>query len=262
MTRTIYTFNQFHLGDNLVFLHLLRALAKPRPGTPFVHFCHAHLLPQLQEAVADLLNISLEPFESPLWKHKQNEAVDTWKNTEGYWEESAHRWEWSRFMLQHHAWTAMRMGMATPFSCVEHLLFDYPALEKVVEEPARDFLVIDAEPHSGQLKPMAKHGSGYLDQFIALLRNSGYDVRTTSACKKDGYTITQIGALALKCRHVVGVMTGPAWPCISTTRHHLTSEGRRTIFLLDNGEKLGLPGVEQCANVEELLEIARKEGWL
>lgn len=263
MSRAIFTANRFHLGDNLIFLNLLRALAKAHVSRAFVHFCNGSDIPQLREVVADLPNILLEPFESPLWVAHERDAVNVWKNAESHWERSQNRWDWAAHALEHHAWTARRMGFESPFTCREQLLFDYPALGQTIEEPARDFLVIDAEPCSGQLKPMARHGSGYLDQFIALLKNAGHNVRTTSACKKEGYTISQIGALSLKCRHVVGVMSGPAWPCLNTTRHHLhLTEGRRTIFLLDNGEQLRLPGVEQCESSEGLMVIAESEGWI
>lgn len=260
MSHTVYAFNRFHLGDNLVFLHLLRALAKQRVSTPFVHFCHGQVIPQLREAVADLSNIILEPFESPLWQEHEHEAVDTWKNAEQHWEKSPVRWNWAEHQLDHHSWIAGKLGFEYPFTCREHLLFDYPALEQSIDEPFRDFLIIDAEPCSGQLKPMAQHGSGYLDQFIALLKNAGHNVRTTSACKKEGYTISQIGALSRNCQHVIGVMSGPAWACVNTHRHHDVS--KRTIFLLDNGEVLGLPRVEQCASIEDVLKIAQEAGWV
>lgn len=263
MTRTIYTHENHNLGDQLIFLHLLRSLSKQHFDHDFLHFCNGCHIPQLLEVVTDVPNILLTPFESPLWGQHKHEAVNVWKNADGWWERSRHRWDWSAHALEHHAWTARRMGFESPFTNPTHLLFDYPALEQQIAEPARDFLIVDAAPHSGQYREWADHSKAPLDQLIALLKNAGHNVRTTSACKAEGYTVTQIGALSLKCQHVLGVMSGPAWPCINTTRHHLHgTEGRRNIFLLDNGERLNLPGVEQCESAEALMKIAEGAGWL
>lgn len=264
MNFTVYTFEDHNLGDSLVFLHLLRALAKRYKEHQFVHFCGAHHHANLKEVVADVPTIHLFPFEGTMWQNHREEATCVWKNFDHFWEHAHDRWRWSEFMLNHHHWTAMRMGgFGSPFKSPHDLLFDYPALQENIPGDSWEFLIVDAEPCSGQFRPMAQHGSGHLNQFIALLKNAGHDVITTSQCKKDGLTVSQIGALSLKCTHVVGVMSGPAWACISTHRHHLhCTEGRRTIFLLDNGERLNLPGVEQCSNMDELMCLAVGAGWI
>lgn len=269
MSRTVYTANFYHLGDNLIFLHLLRALAKSRVSTPFVHFCHAHLIPQLVEAVQDLPNIMLEPFESALWYDHGHRAIDTWKNSEGFWERSPNRWDWSAHTLEHHAWTARRMGMESPFTCREHLLFDYPAIENPVSalgfpfvaSLTHDFLIGDSAPNSGQYKEWADHSQNPIQQLIDALRNNGKTVLTTSHIKEIGGTISCAGTSSFHCRHHIMVPNGPFWPTLNTTNHH-HREGRRRIVLLDNGEQINMPHITQCASVAEVMEIAKEEDWV
>lgn len=269
MSDTAYTYNFYHLGDNLIFLHLLRVLAKQHVSRPFVHFCHACHIPQLQEMVSDLPNILLVNFESPLWGQHKHEAVSTWKNESGYWEASAHRWDWSAFTLDHHDWIAMKMGFDSPLTRREQLLFDYPALHPKDYwggEPILDYLIINGEPNSGQFSPMRQHGTGYLTSLIQTLAETK-SVFTTEkidgipCTREGGMSITAIGRLAVSAKNVIGVMTGPFFPCINVHRNHV-HKGRKTIALLDNGENLNMPGITQCANVEQVREILKREGVL
>lgn len=263
MSRTVYTSNLYHLGDNLIFLHLLRALAKSHVSLPFVHFCHGCNIGQLQDVVEDLPNILLEPFESPLWPEHEREAIDTWKNAEGFWEGHAHRWDWSAFTLAHHAWTAARMGFVSPFTCREHLLFDYPALGGM---PARgftfDFLIGDSEPSSGQYSEWADHSRNPLESLVRALEEKGFNcIRTSEAKKSPSSSISKIGQWSLAYRHHIMVANGPFWPTMNVHNHH-AHEGRRRIVLLDNGERLNMPGIEQCATVDEVMQIAMEEKWI
>lgn len=267
MSRTVYTYNEFHLGDNLIFLHLLRALAKSHVSTPFVHFCHAHYHDQLKEVVEDIPNILLDSFDSMHWTIKAPEACNTWKNFAGHWEKSPVRWDWVNHTLDHHRWTALRMGFESPFTCREHLLFDYPKLQ-----PDRDgyfikgdFLIVNSEPSSGQFSHMAQHGTGYLDELAGKLRENHFVCTTVDvpqcAVFLNGTTISEIGKLSMDYRHHIMIATGPMWPTLNVHNHH-NQAGRKRIVLLDNGERLEMPGIIQCANVEEVMHIARQEGWL
>lgn len=275
MNPTLFTKNDFHLGDNLIFLHLLRALAKQRPGQRFVHFCHACHHVQLQEVVDDLPEIILQSFESPYWEKHHKDAIDTWKNSDGAWESSPLRWDWSAYTLWHHGVIARKLGFHPPFTCREHLLLDYPALEKDVWSDHHllnlnyDVLVVNSEPCSGQFSPMAQHGSGYLNPLIEKLTEKMTVITTspttfcdsTDKVSENGLSVSEIGSLSRRCHHVIGVMTGPFWACLNTHRHHY-HEGQRTVALLNNGENLNLPFVEQRASVEELFTIAKLEGWI
>lgn len=282
MTRTIVTHNDFHAGDNLIFLHLLRSLAKANPATRFVHFGIDSILEQCASAVEDISNIELFSFDSEQWEELRPKSINTWKNAgatdtrkgevanyqQGHWERSKHRWNWSAHALEHHAWTADRMGVRSPFSHVEHLLFDYPALNpnQIGGSYFYDFLIINSEPCSGQFKPMAEHGSGYLND-LALRLSKRFAVITTAPvhgieCTRDNrQSLTDIGRLSLLCRHHIMIATGPMWPTFNTTNHHF-SAGRKRIAILDNGERLNMPNITQVASREAVQQIAHQEGWL
>jgi hypothetical protein len=278
MSHTVYTFNSYHLGDNLIFLHLLRSLAKQSVSRPFVHFCNGCDIPQLQEAVADIPNILLLPFEDPLWRERERSAVCTWKNSDQHWELSPVRWDWSAHTLRHHAWIADKLGFESPLKCREALFFDYPKLlDGPLTDYGTDFLIINSEPSSGQFAPMAQHGSGYLDGLIWALVKAGHRVVITKPLVHEPdeeisgelyilggerhFTISQIGNLSLRCKNIIGVATGPLWPCINVHNNH-NHEGRRFIALLNNGEALNMPHWEQCGSVEEVMRIAGEGGWV
>lgn len=261
MSRTVYTRNDYHLGDNLIFLHLLRALAKSHVSVPFVHFCHGCNIEQLQEVVADLPNILLEPFESPLWPERESEAINVWKNHDEFWTTHASRWDWSAFTLAHHTWTAERMGFVSPFTCREQLLFDYPALQPEFLPAQRSFLIGDSPPNSGQYSEWADHSKNPLNELVQHLKESGFLITRTSVLKERGWSITEIGKFSCASFHHIMVPNGPFFPTLNTANHH-HSEGRRRIVLLDNGEHLNMPGIEQCATVDEVMEIAQQEAWV
>lgn len=283
MTQPICTYENHNLGDNLIFLHLLRALAKANPSRTFWHFTHGCHLAQLSEVVEDIGNIELFSFESVQWQKNEHRAFDVWKNVgatdtrvgggahyvKGFWERSKNRWNWSAFMLEHHAHVAAMLGgMRSPFTRREDLLFDYPKLNpnNVGGTYFYDFMVQNSEPCSGQFGPMKMHGSEYLDDLIRALAKK-HTVLTTNPvfgveCTRDSKkSITDIGRLSLLCRHHICIATGPFWPTMNTTNHH-HSAGRKRIVLLDNGEKLEMPGITQCANLAEVEQIARNEKWI
>lgn len=264
----VITHNDFHAGDNLIALHLLRHLALQNQDRVFWHFAHGNIAAEVAPVVADIPNASVFSYDFSHWKSEGTRSIDTWKNAHDQWVKSKHRWSWSYHALEHHAWIAARLGFASPFTCREHLLFDYPELTKSGNGGMYfyDFLVINSEPCSGQFKPMAQHGSGYLDDFIRKLAKR-WNVITTNPvhgveCTRENHkTLTDIGHLSTMCRNHVMIATGPMWPTLNTTNHH-HSAGRKRIAMLDNGEQIHMPGIEQISTREELEKIATKEGWL
>lgn len=271
----ICTYERHNLGDQLIFLHLLRALAKANPSRVFYHFTHGSHIPQINEAIQDIQNVGILNFESSLWMRSKHQAADVWKNVggtgknDGFWERSKNRWNWSAFTLEHHAHIAGLLGLRSPFTIREHLLFDYPALNPNSIPGGQyfyDFLFVNSEPCSGQFGPMKQHGTGYLDDLIKRLAKK-FSVITTNPvhgveCTRDSKkSVTDIGRLSLMCRNHIMVATGPMWATLNTTNHH-HSAGRKRIVLLDNGEDLNMPGITQCKNLDELMKIAKQENWL
>lgn len=263
----ICTYEQHNLGDQLIFLHLLRALAKANPSREFWHFCGEHHTDSLLPVVEDLPNIKIG-LGSAGWRQWGYQATNVWKNAHDYWVKHPLRWDWSGFQLAHHRWVAEQLGLRSPFTIRENLLFDYPALNPngVGGTYFYDFLIINSEPCSGQFAPMRQHGTGYLDDFARKLAKQ-FTVITTNPvpgveCTRDTKkSITDIGRLSLLCRNHIMVATGPMWPTLSTTNHH-HSHGRTRIVLLDNGENLNMPGITQCRALAEVERIAKQEGWI
>lgn len=251
-----YTYNEYHLGDNLITLHLLRALAKEHPDDAFIHACYHQHLPQLSEVMMDLPNILLVDIESP--KANPVKSVNTWKNAEGHWEKSPNRWDWPAHTLEHHDWTAKRMGLQSPFTCREHLLFDYPALSNAPRSQPKEFLVGDSAPSSGQYSEWADHTALPMMHFTGLL---GHRCITTSQIQQRGITVSEIGALSCYVTNHVMVANGPFWPTLNTHNNH-RHEGRKRIVLLDNGENLSMPHITQCRNMGEVRDIAKEQGWV
>jgi len=258
--KTVYTYNLYHLGDCIIFLHLLRALAKQNPNTEFIHFCHG--LDQLAEVVADIENIVLCDFENPLWGQHKHEAVATWKNAEDFWVNSTVRWDWSHFQIRHHKWIASRMGFFSPFTCREHLLFDYPAICPPCEiEHQAGFLIGDSAPSSGQYSEWADHSKAPMDELVKRLEAKAHIVIRTSDLKARGASISEIGKMSAIFKHHIMVPNGPFWPTMNTTNNHYR-EGRHRIVLLDNGEILNMPGITQMRSVAEVMAFAEEQKWL
>lgn len=270
----ICTFERHHLGDQLIFLHLLRSLAKANPSRVFWHFCQGEHIPQLLDLVQDIDNIAIFSMDSDQWEEYRGRAIDVWKNVggtgkhDGFWERSKNRWEWSAFTLEHHHHIAGLLHLRSPFIIRENLLFDYPALNpnNVGGSYFYDFLFVNSEPCSGQFGPMKQHGTGYLNDLIKQLAKK-YAVITTSPvagveCTRDTKkSVTDIGRLSLMCRNHIMVATGPMWATMSTTNHH-HSAGRKRIVLLDNGESFNMPGITQCKDLSEVQKIVKQENWL
>lgn len=264
--------NSFHLGDALIAAHLLRALAKRNLDRQFWFFVNGNIIAQINEAVEDVRNLSLFTFESHQWVEEKHRSVDTWKNAKAHWENSQYRWNWALHTIEHHAWTAKRLGFESPFDHPTHLLFDYPALGPAVsEQPKRwasEFLICNSDPHSGQLSPMHHTGTGYLDKLIWRL-GLNHSVMTTQPTKgalctqSMGHSVSMIGRVSVMCKHHICIATGPFWPTLSTHNNHLWSADRKRIVILDNGERLdGLPWIQQVSRVEEAEDILRGENLI
>lgn len=265
MTRPVYTHCEFHIGDQILHIHLLRALAKQHPEVTFVHFCHACHLSQLTEVVQDLPNVVLRDFESKAWWENEIRSLNVWKNEGNAWQDSTLRYDWSSYYLWWHGVVARRMGFESPFTCREHLLHDWPALEtdlvpSTEEGYIYDFLIGDSAPSSGQYSEWADHSKEPLAELISRLSEK-WSVLTTSKLKETGCSISYIGRISQLCKHSIMVPNGPFWATLNTHNHH-SNWGRKRIILLDNQERLEMPHIQQVPCVFSVMEIARSEGWL
>jgi hypothetical protein len=264
--------NSYHIGDCLITAHLLRALAKAHPDRTFWFFLNGNIITQISEAVYDIPNISLFTFESAQWQTEKHRSIDTWKNADHHWEKSPYRWDWVLHTLDHHWWTAKRLGFESPLRNTTDLLFDYPALGPSVSSIegawTSEFLVVNSDPQSGQLSPMHHANTGYLDKLIYRL-GKNHSVMTTqpthgALCTQAmGHSVSMIGQVSVRCKHHICIATGPMWPMLNVHNHHLWNTDRKRIVILDNGEKLtGIPWIQQVSRVEEAEDILRAENLI
>lgn len=227
--KTIATFSDVRLGDNLAHLHFLRALAKAHPDVHFKHAAHAGYLPQMIDVVCDLSNISLQALKF----FDTGEGVNSWKNTGRYWERHPLKNEYGPFMLEWFKELAGRMGLESPFTRESDLLFDYPSIKDTSSEKF-DFLVINSEPMSGQCRSL---DLGDLDR-LAIELSEKYKVVTTRPVKpwiqctqNQRLTVTQIGGISCHCDYIVTVSTGASWATFNVWNRKSV---KKRIIILDN----------------------------
>jgi hypothetical protein len=214
--RVIATYNAYHLGDNLLSLHFLRALAKAHPEIYFTHAAPKSYLPQLAYLTADLRNLTLTDLNA----HSAWPRLDTWLGAHGWFYTQPDRADFVAIYLRHFSNLALWMGLPCPFTTARDLLFDYPALERgsspISNRCQRRILVINSAPQSGQFQ---SYDPAAFDRIITSLTDAGHLVyatapsRTATLCTIDTrMDITAIGRLSQAADVIIGVPTGPMWP--------------------------------------------------
>ena len=221
---THFLFCQWHLGDNLASLNFLRKLSLAHPSDNFAYACQPQYLYQLREVVEDIPAIELIPLEecfsrSPLW-------LDTWKNSQHFYDRHPQKACYAKCYLDFFNVLARSMGYESPLKTPDDLWFDYPAIQQSECADAfirtwglqdgLDILVCNAPPKSAQLASW--HGVNMFDALIAKLRTQ-HRVAKTNFSLADvpctailNMTLTDIGALSLKAKVIIGVANGPMWP--------------------------------------------------
>jgi len=247
------------LGDNLIHLQFLRALAKAHPDHRFEHAGHVAYLGQMLELTHDLPNVELYPVE-----YVRPGSIDAWKNAGQFWERHPLANDWANFHLEFFRKLAGEMGLVSPFTKPADLLHDYPALLK--KEPICtpfDFLVVNSKPCSGQL---TGYDSAQMDWLIGELAQK-YTVVCTQktrisgvTCTADhGFSVTAIGSASLFCKHIVMVATGCAWPTFNV--HNLQSIQTRVILLENERVELA-PNSVHVESVTGAQRILKEKGLL
>lgn len=256
---THFTYCTFHLGDNLFHLHFLRKMAGRHPDRRFVHAANCCHLPQLHELVEDLPNIELIRLED-----RPAEAVNAWKNTDGFFGGMDQSPDYYEFYLCWFAHLAAQLGLESPFNRMIDLLFDYPALQRKVW-PGFEFdtLVVNSQPCSGQWPAYDGNPArrAELDAIIAQMSLRSRIMVTQEIEAKEGrlgkipctreggLTVTGIGNLSLRCRNIVMIGTGPAWPTCNA--FNLTTIKQRIVLL--EPERINFTsGIRHVANFAEL----------
>ena len=214
--RIISTFNAYHLGDQLLTLHFLRAQAKAHPEITFRHTAPAQYFNQLGEVIKDLPNVFIG-FE---FAKIPADALNTWLGADGWFYSQPDRHDFVAIYLRHFANLSRALGLPNVLFTPRQLLFDYPALAPHTDRYAglRGILVVNSPPQSGQFPAFSHDG---FDAIIAQLHAAGHCVYTTAPsrtkdalCTLDlGSSVTDIGRLSADhLDAIIGIPTGPMWP--------------------------------------------------
>jgi len=216
------------LGDNLAHLHFIRHLALLHPEDRFVHYAHAPYLFQLKDVVRDLRNVVLMDLDTnghgDYWRMVPNGggSIDAWKNAGGFWINHPLKNYYAEFFIEFFHHLSARMGLESPFTKTEDLLFDYPCLHDPSDNATCapfDFLVINSNPMSGQ-------ASGFLPVEMSSL----------------------IGRLSQSCKYILMVSTGPSWPTFNVW--NVDSVKKRVVII--DSEIIGLSkNTEQVRTVHQ-----------
>jgi hypothetical protein len=104
-----------------------------------------------------------------------------------------------------------KLGLEFPFDTKNDILHN---LIKTTNYPKYNWLIINSEPHSGQVEVYNKNKFNYLrklsGRIITTERVEGYE------CTRDiAPTLWDIGQLAMGCKHIAGIHTAPFVACIS-----------------------------------------------
>lgn len=268
---TFESYNDFHLGDNLIHLNFLRRLAIKHPDHQFRHWlqpCHIEPL----RAIADVPkgNLELASLEGEMavdgsMEKRPANARNVWKNAGGFWEGHKLRNDWANFHVAWFALMAGEMGLQSPIADTMDLLLDYPAIVSGLDVPRFDVLFVNSQPCSGQFLDFDT--AHCMDPMINALVENGLKVVCTqptpcgAPCTRDwGLNITQIGSLSLTVPYHVMVATGPMWTTFNIW-NTLTTKLR--LLMLGNGERLNMPvPIEQVSTKDQAWKALERHGLL
>lgn len=246
----IYTSANGHLGDAV-----WSAIAFRKIGGQHTFYVPFHYIGCITECLEgteiEVKEISTAPPD----------ALSTWiacGRYEGSGVRYNHQTDLVAYLLQWSNAMARECGVAkTLFQQRQDMLCDFPAIQRDVEAPEFDVLVVNAQPLSGQCP---QFDNREMTTLIAQLAEK-HKVLCTNPVELDvpriDTGICGIGNLANRAKLVVAVSTG-ASACI----HNVFAEPRTMLLLspivLDYGRK-NMSHFNNCREVEIALRL---EGWL
>jgi len=202
----IHTYNEYHLGDQLIHLQYLRRVCRENPHLEFTHHCnemyHAQLTPLLEDMPIGLQGLSIPTT-----------AVNSWIGYANFFYNHQKRRDWVAFHLDWFSYLSDRLEVNSPMQEADDFLFDYPQLHCVFADRF-DYLLINSPPASGQLPDYTPE---YWQNRARNLINDGYKVITThptGLCQSTleaNFDVTAIGSLSKYADHIEAVDTGPLW---------------------------------------------------
>ena len=215
--------NSANLGDNLLQLNFMRRACRQHRELEFNYYCnpdyHAALLDFVDKEWSDqfrLLPLSLAPAGT----------LDTWIAApchNGFYHRHPLQREYPQFYVDFFAMLGHRLGFASPIKSVQDVLLEHPAFsadDRTVWDGG-DVLVLDCPAKSGQFEFVAEDWARAVHRW----RNLGHKVVTVGGM---GWSLLEIGRLAVHAKHVIGVGTGPLHAAFNTVS--INSVARWDIF--------------------------------
>jgi len=215
----IRTYNEYHLGDQLIHLNYLRRL-----GLPATHYCKAEYHRQLQPLTEGTEIVLMDLPAKP------EDAVNAWIGANNYFYNHPKKEHWVEFHLDWFKHLSNTLGVPIVMASQDNFLFDYPALMAIQAEQY-DYLIINSPPKSNQLpsfnqdafKRMAQE---LLDQGQTVI--STYPLQICPNTLEKGLDVTRIGILSKAVKHIIAVDTGPLWTTYNV--HNKDKVLSRTVY--------------------------------
>lgn len=255
MQNDVCTFNEWHLGDNLIHLNYLYRLAKLNPEKKFRHYVNKNHLAQLNPLLEGIPNITL--FELGL---APSLSTNCWIGHQKYFHNSPLKRDWVSFHLGYFKYLSNLLGFQNPVKSRDDLLFDFPVLGNCQANAAYDFLIINSTPLSSQI---ADFDSNYLTQLTAKLVDRGCKVVTThptgftKSTLEQGYDLLKIAQLSNRCHTIIGVPNGPMWLTFNSVNNKQLKA--RLVWLSIQNLNLGVNCLT-CENKEAITNILKESG--
>ena len=215
----IRTYNEYHLGDQLIHLNYLRRL-----GLPATHYCKAEYHKQLQLLVLDTDIVLMDLPAKP------QDAVNAWIGADNFFYDHPMKEHWVPFYLHWFERLSGRLDVQEVVFSEDDLLFDYPALMAIQAEQY-DYLIINSPPKSNQLPSFSQEtfkrmAQELLDQGNTVI--STYPLQICPNTLEKGLDVTQIGILSKAVKHIIAVDTGPLWTTYNV--HNKDKVLSRTVY--------------------------------
>jgi ADP-heptose:LPS heptosyltransferase len=226
-----YTWEGYHLGDNIIHINYLRKVALANPHRKFIHACRKEYIPQIAELAEDAKNISIISLDD-----KPANAISSWKNTGGFMDRHPLKTKWGQLYVSWFVALSHQLQVKNPCARIDDLLNDSPAILKPTKmSQPWDVLIINSPVGSGQFKHWTPD---YFDGIINSLVASGktvistYPSKTGIPCTQDEkLSVAGIGNVSLKTPVIISVSTGPMFTTLNVFNR---SSVRLRIILRDH----------------------------
>lgn len=207
---TIYTYIEYHLGDNLTHICYLRRLASDYANINFKHYCKTEYISELNFYTADLNNISIEPLQNRILG-----AANAWKNYQKYWEGHAFKNIFHIFYKEFYDQLSEKLGLSNPMLDGLDFIFD----EKIIRLALKgrdfksyDWLVVNSTPLSSQFTD----ANNSLDEFCIELAKKNSIITTKKVasipCTTDlNMSLLEIAGQSMSTKYQLMISTGPSW---------------------------------------------------